>query len=290
MNYLFSTVSVADTCSWFEVPLFPAIFIESGCPVYFWSNQLGTEETNLNAWDVKASFLNLTDISIKNFTKRNPIKYKYDGDLLSSFFESRDSDGQQKSLDIIHLMGSHVAPQDRYPNEFAVFKDEDYSYRQDLNKEQRAHIANYDNSVLYNDHILGRILDYYRDKNSIVIYLSDHGDEVNDFRSHIGRAFDFKETGKQVFQNQLDVPFIIYVSEKYKEQHSNIVQRLANSVDIPFVTDKTSQILLDIAGINSKWCKPELCPINNNYIYPKRYFINPTNDEIIDYDAYCSPN
>lgn len=287
MNYIFSPVLVNDSSKWYEAPFFPSVFKESGCPVYFWSNQFCPSKTSRSVWEVNGNFLNMRDISNNNFSLRNKKLYKYDEDIVKSFTSTRDSLKEKKSLDIIHLMGSHVAPEDRYPADYSIFKGGDYSTRTDLTQKQQQQIANYDNSILYNDFILGKILEYYKNKNSIVIYLADHGDEANDFRAHIGRAFDFNEIGEKVFHCQLDIPFIVYMSPTYKQNHPKITEKIYKCKDYPLVSDQVGQLLFNIAGIKSVWYKPGYSPINSKYQHKKRYFINPANEECIDYDLYC---
>ena len=38
-------------------------------------------------------------------------------------------------------------------------------------------IADYDNATLYNDIVLSKIVDLFRQQEAIVIYLSDHGED-----------------------------------------------------------------------------------------------------------------
>ena len=49
--------------------------------------------------------------------------------------------------------------------------------RADLNEQRRSILADYDNAVLYNDSIVYQIVKRFENKDAIVIYMPDHGEE-----------------------------------------------------------------------------------------------------------------
>lgn len=49
-----------------------------------------------------------------------------------------------------------------------------------------------------------------------------------------------------------DIPFIVYCTPKYVEEHPDIVNRIEASVDNPFMTDDLPHLLFDLAGIHTK--------------------------------------
>ena len=56
-----------------------------------------------------------------------------------------------------------------------------------LTEEMRDDIAHYDNATRYNDHVLEQIIRLYEGQRTVVVYLSDHGEEVYDYRASSGR-------------------------------------------------------------------------------------------------------
>ena len=44
--------------------------------------------------------------------------------------------------------------------------------------------------TLYNDYVLKNIIDLFRDKNTVVLYFSDHGEEIYDYRDFNDLEFD----------------------------------------------------------------------------------------------------
>ena len=105
----------------------------------------------------------------------------------------------------------------------------------------------------------------YKDKDAVVIYFADHGDEANDYRLHKGRTRGMEKLGAPCLHCQLDVPFIIYTSEKFIENHPGICKRIKGSIHRPFMTDDLPHLLIDIAGLKTKWYKPSRSLINEKY-------------------------
>lgn len=88
----------------------------------------------------------------------------------------------------------------------------------------REMINAYDDEILYNDKMIGRLLDVLKRKkmfsNSIIIVVSDHGEE---FLDHHG-----VDHGKTLFEEQLRVPLIIRLPDRTTME----LDKIANQVDI----------------------------------------------------------
>ena len=110
--------------------------------------------------------------------------------------------------------------------------------------------------------------------------LSDHGDEVYDYRDHFGRSHE-PVIKKERAMHQYEVPFIIWTSDKYKASHSDIIDKIKKSVNRPFMTDDLPHLMLDIAGINSVWFDPSRSLINDQYNIDRKRLME---DSKQDYD------
>ncbi len=106
------------------------------------------------------------------------------------------TDNAEKRLIFIHLMGSHAAAGMRYPKEFDKFHSEEKFKNE------------YNNSIAYTDYILDNIIKKVEGSNSIVLYLSDHGQSIEngDYRH---------STTKKGF----DVPFFIWHSNSVENEY-----------------------------------------------------------------------
>ena len=146
---------------------------------------------------------------------------------------------------IIHLAGNHENFRSRYSDKYSIFKEVDYI---DCLENQRRTLSEYDNSVVYNDWIVSEIIKMYEDKESIVIYLSDHSldiyDSSEDYAGH-ARPTDVKSV--EAGQN---IPFIVYFSPLYESNFSNIVGRIRASTERQYYTDDVMYSILDLMNIS----------------------------------------
>lgn len=148
---------------------------------------------------------------------------------------------------IYHLMGTHGAYKDRYPENFNKFQ----------NKNQV--VAEYDNAILYNDYVINKIIDIFKNKESLIIYISDHGEEVYDFRNFVGHT---ESNGSRYM---IEIPFLIYVSNSFKAKYPKIVEKIEKSVNMPYMTDDLIHTILDIAEIQTKEYDKTRSVINDNF-------------------------
>jgi heptose-I-phosphate ethanolaminephosphotransferase len=120
----------------------------------------------------------------------------YDANLLPHFDRAL-ADQALRKLIVVHLLGAHPAYNMRYPSEFSRFDnivDEvsttlDQKGRPFWIRQQR---NEYDNAILYNDHVIGglirRTAQHESGEQATVIYTSDHGQEVGHYRNHAGHS------------------------------------------------------------------------------------------------------
>lgn len=152
----------------------------------------------------------------------------------------------------LHLMGSHAKYYNRYPIEFARFSAEDMKgqgfYPHKESEEENSH---YLNSIVYGDFVVREIIKRFEDSDSIVIYFSDHGEEVYDWRSFIGHS------DSKISRLLVEVPFMIYVSEGFKAKHPALYTRIKKAQNQKYMHDDLMHTLLDIAGVRLKGYEPK---------------------------------
>lgn len=251
-NHLLSMASVGQPCEWFEAPLFPALFRAADYNVLLWANQTGA-----------CSYIHASGMDCYN--EKNKMMYALDGDLVKDYERSRAAVEKEKNnLIIFHLMGQHFNYVNRFPVERDRFQPSDYQ-REGLSETELEVIANYDNATLYNDSVVNEIIKLYEAQDAIVLYLSDHGEEVYDFRALAGRSSFDKTKMVQWMRNEVEVPFMIYVTDLYKENHPDIVRRIEASRHRPLMTDDLPHLLLELAGIENQWYDPKRSIINDSF-------------------------
>ena len=283
-----SMASVDDTSDWCDVPLFPALFKYVGFNVAFISNQF-VKQLNMTPWDASAGFVNNPKIEPRIFSYRNSRKHLYDEGLLEDFLEQRDAiEGDSLNLLFFHLMGQHVDTKHRFPKGREAFLPSDYQ-RPELTESQVQEVANYDNATYYNDSIVSEIIKLFIDKDALILYFSDHGDEANDYRPHVGRDFNLNAAGAPGLHCQLDVPFLIYLTDSCCVHHPELERRIALSIHRPFMLDDLPHLLLDISSIQTSWFQPSRSLINEKYNMQRRRIIDGySTTSPIDYDSICN--
>lgn len=99
---------------------------------------------------------------------------------------------------VMHVMGSHIYYNDRYPSKFSVFKKTN----------PPTGVEAYANSILYNDWVLSQMFEYAKEHLHLqaMVHFSDHGESIE--TSHNPDVFDFDMTR---------IPFWAYLSPAYKE-------------------------------------------------------------------------
>lgn len=144
---------------------------------------------------------------------RNQGKRIDDMQLVEEVRRSLNRHQKGQHLIILHTKGSHFSYAQRYPRSFARWTPECISIDEGCSKEKL--INAYDNSVLYVDTVIGKVLDEVRDKKAIVFYAADHGQSIGDgIRLH-GTPRD------RAPPEQFRVPLLVWASDKYLENEAS---------------------------------------------------------------------
>ena len=280
---LLSCNTLSKRENWADFPFMPYIFKRAGYDVYFWDNQKNIEKGAGFTFELNSFLYNENILPI--YSLLNDSCYKYDEEFISSFTHSIEKEKLNRhNLFMFHLMGQHIAFSSRFPDkkEYKYFSKDSINRKEswitDLKKQS---IADYDNATRYHDIVINKLFEFFRDTPTIMIYLSDHGEEVYDYRDNLGRNFDRNRISANMIEYQFKVPFFIWVTDKYKEKNPYIVEQLIQSKDRPFVSDITYNLLFDLAHIKTKYYHEQLDLIHKNYHTPRRLLTN----EGLDCDA-----
>ena len=259
-----SPTSVDSKLAWCDAPLFPLLLRKCGYNVVFYSNQFAGTEMD-KKFNASMGFFNAPNIVRHIFDHRNQQTYDYDMQLVDAYKQDQPKvDAPNRNFIILHLYGQHVKFAERYPAAYAKFKAADVKSKLPLDDEQRQEVAHYLNATYYNDYVVDSIINMFAKRNAIVLYFSDHAEEVYNFRLHVGRT-DMKTDDKRALRQQLDIPFLIYMSPRYAATHAQQVKRISQSVDRPFMTDDLPQVIFDILGVNTRYYQPSRSVINSGY-------------------------
>ena len=250
---VFSLHVVGEKGEWCDYPLFPSLFRKAGYHVTFITNQF-LPKAKQAVYDFSGGFfLNHPELSEAMFDSRNQQLYRFDRGLLDDYDKNQQQHNTDHNLIIFHLLGQHVKYNQRFPSDRRHFKAEDYEKkRADLDGKQRNVLADYDNAILYNDSIVDAIISRFEDKEAIIIYMPDHGEECYEgnrgfiCRNH-SAAIDY-----DLAHYEFEIPFWIFCSYKYAAKHPDIYKEIIGAKNRRFMTDALPHMLLYLAGIHTK--------------------------------------
>ena len=267
-RYLMSLHGVSDEGDWCDAPLFPTLFRKAGYTTTFITNQF-LSQAGEAIYDFSGGFfMNHPELSRAMFDRRNTALHPFDETLLDDWqqlCQSDTADCSAPTLTILHLMGSHMSYKDRYPQRTHKYLRASHYDRPDLTPHQRLILADYDNSVRYTDSIAGEVMRRLEHKEALVLFLSDHGEEVFDDSLHIWGRMHTDQMDYRYARAEFEIPFWIWYSDSYRERHPEVVEAISRAADKPFMTDNLSHILLWLAGIHVPYYRDECNPLSPHY-------------------------
>ncbi|WP_104740986.1 phosphoethanolamine transferase [Helicobacter bizzozeronii] len=228
------------TIPWYRQRDLGGVFKLAGYQTFWIDNQESMAASNLyNALAYNFDHKYFTDTPYK------AILSHHDQWVIPIFTQQVQPKLGAKNLILFHLFGSHSVYNRRFPKSFAKFHIKDIPYQglhvQDDKDKQI--IADYVNSLYYTDHVLEGIFKLFENKDAIIFYLSDHAQDM----------FESANTyGHRCSAYGVEIPFVIYVTDIFKQKHPEKVKAIAGAVDKPFMSDDLIHSLLPLVGIHTK--------------------------------------
>ena len=262
-KHMLSLYAVGDSGMWCDQPLFPEVFRKAGYHVTFVTNQFEPKAKEA-VYDFSGGFfLNDPELAQRQFDARSTKTYPYDDGVLKEYDALKDSTIKHH-LVILHLMGSHVDYRARYPKTQTVFTPQMYN-RPELSDQQKQILAQYDNSLRYNDSIVAVITQKFVDKDAVVIYVPDHGEDIFDDKPYMYGRMHSANIDYRLARNEMEIPFWIWGSPQYRETHPYGWMAIQNSKDRPLMIDALPHLLLYLGGISTPLYREELNVISPKY-------------------------
>lgn len=247
--------NVHESERWFDAPFFPAIFKKAGYDVWLWDNQYHQDHNYPWSFTLNSVMYNNLIMQM-SYTEVNEKGFDYDDGLITDFEQNELTKLGKNNLIIFHLWGQHLPADAQFPknNKYNIFSIKDIKSKATyLNNDSRQVIADYDNATYYNDQVINHIVNIFKDKNTILIYFPDHGEEVYDYQDSCGRqVFGEVEITPEHIKYQLEIPFMIWASETWKRKHESDWMNMGAYTDRAFTTDNICHMLFRLAGIKTK--------------------------------------
>lgn len=209
----------------------------NGFDTYWISNQ------NRYAWaDTEVSFITgQATMSVFTSDDLRTIRTPYDESVLPYLDELRN---MQNGLIVVHLYGSHFRFAGRYPKRFEIYKGHT---RTDY----------YDNSVVYNDYIIKRIYEMFKENSNFnaLLYFSDHGAGAEDelkYSLHHPAA--------------VEIPMYAILSEKFMKQIApSKFNALRDNARSPITNDLVYNTMLSLMNITIAGYEDYNDPLSERY-------------------------
>lgn len=150
---------------------------------------------------------------------------------------------------VLHQIGSHgPSYYQRYPQQMTTFKPTcDSNAIQ--NCDRQALINSYDNSIVYTDHVLSRLIDQLATDTryqSSLLYLSDHGESTGENGLYLhGAPYVFAPS------QQTHVPMLAWFSSEFTRQHSEKIRCLRQKQHAKLSHDYFFHTVLGLSQVNT---------------------------------------
>ena len=242
---------------WYNRPMLPTALSKCGYQTNWMSNQ----NPNSFADNILDQIARLCDSTSYTANQYNEYKSGYDEILLPPFSRFiSEQDSAKSFFCVLHLMGSHIDYEKRFPSEYSRFMDSDYD---NVPENHRPILAAYDNSILYNDYVVDSIMTIADQIPAVVIYLSDHGQNIYYTREFFGHGSEYDPNS---FKFACQIPLMIYFTTPLREKYSDVFSSLYLYKDKPFNSKYLMNTIMDIAGYDI----PEYS-INDNSLFEGKF-------------------
>jgi lipid A ethanolaminephosphotransferase len=179
----------------------------------------------------------------------------FDEQLIAGL-DTRLRNDRRNALIVFHQAGSHgPAYFERYGPQFEQFRPACRSA--DLARCDRASIVNaYDNTILHTDHVLAEQIGLLRslapDYDSLLIYVSDHGESLGEKGLYLHAAPYFMAPDEQTH-----VPLLVWMSDGYRKRAAIDEGCLRDRAAEPASHDDVYHTVLGALGLRSAAYRPE---------------------------------
>ncbi len=172
----------------------------------------------------------------------------YDGALINEVQKVLAEETDKNRVIFVHLMGNHGTYASRYPDDFHRF-DGDlprdvFGDLADSGHGKQQKINHYDNSIVYNDHVVDGLISALSKERgaTALLYMPDHADDALAGKGHHSSKFNF---------HMLQIPMLVWFSEDYKHTYQPTVQALQAHKDTLFTNDMFYDTLLGLMHVQT---------------------------------------
>jgi glucan phosphoethanolaminetransferase (alkaline phosphatase superfamily) len=228
------------------------------------------------------------DADYVNYIIKSPIGQDRTDSGIPEAFEQilKATRGKNNVLLVVHMVGSHFLYSKRLPGgtafDFPSSKDFLGDYANDTGF-VRDFLNPYDTTLRYTDEILSR-LDGLIKKHVkgpyVLVYTSDHGEDVYGKRYHDAGRFTF---------DMARIPFVVEMSDDYVKRYPEKVAQLRNSRERVFTLDLLFDFMLGLTHVKTSAYHPSFDVGHSQYAIDERNAVTMWTDDTLDHKYYAKP-
>ncbi|MBM7061097.1 phosphoethanolamine transferase CptA [Pseudomonas sp. UL073] len=212
---------------------------QAGYKTYWITNQQTMTKRNT----MLTTFSRQADEQVYLNNNREQNARQYDEDVLAPFAKVLSEDAPRKFI-VVHLLGTHMSYQYRYPPAFEHFTDRQGAPAS-VSADQLPTYNAYDNAVRYNDFVVASLIERFSasDPNGFLLYLSDHGEAVFDAPKPAVLGRNEAAPTSPMYT----VPFILWNSPRWQASHP---RDFAAALSRPYSSADLEYTWSDLAGLH----------------------------------------
>lgn len=200
-----------------------------------------------------------------------------DGKLLPHLKTALGLNESNKNFIVLHMLGNHFKYENRYPVKDNYFFDQPYLFPTYIDNDKQEMINHYDNSIRYSDRFIYDVIELVKESKrpSVVIYLSDHGEELYDDENlYIGHG------SPDLRKEAIDIPFLIWCSPEYLKSNDSL--DFNRFVDNEYNSGNLFHTLADVMSLSFDEYDASKSILNPDFVSRERFVIN-SNNKLINY-------
>ncbi|WLI76520.1 phosphoethanolamine transferase CptA [Kosakonia sp. H02] len=249
---------------------------QAGYKTFWITNQQTMTERNT----MLTVFSKQTDVQFYMNQQRTQSAREYDTNVLQPF-KTVLADPAPKKFIIVHLLGTHIRYDFRYPQDWGKFTDKTDHQPAGLDHDQSETYNSYDDANRFNDHVVASLIKDYKatDPDGFLLYFSDHGEEVYDTPPHNIQGRNEAEPTRHMYT----IPFILWTSDKWQAAHP---RDFAADVNRKYSSSQLIHTWSDLAGLRYDGYDATRSVVSPQFVEATRWIGNPYKKNALrDYDA-----
>lgn len=262
--------------NWYDYPALPTVFAQAG----YWVEWISNQESSGTFIQPINTFAHLADehhyVHARSIDEEHDQTKHFFDEGVFPYLISADkarAKGRSGLMQVVHLLGSHPLYKKRFPEAYARFTPQDLPIRRGEKPDQD--IADYVNSVYYNDYVVSEIINRYSNRSTLLLYFSDHGEILYDDP----RNPTYCDHGMTV--EGVSVPLLIYMSPSMRNKYPELYEQLVSYKDRRIMLDLFTHTLPALLGIRTQYSTPELEFLSPGYRASRPRIIRSLNQELV---------